>query len=323
MNKLKNDIKNLQIQDKNIEDKKNIKNYYINTMDLLESYFTNDNDTPREGNKNQTIIDFLNNKGKQKSNTLEPFVKNETKKNKKELFNKYLLEIDNKNTNMNIDYVKNYTFCENCKTEKNINYGTSLYICKNCGESNNIILEPEKPAYKETNVDTIQFSYKRYTHFIEWLNKFQGLDTTTIPREVIMNVKNELVKDKIKDMSKVDYTTMRSILKKLGYTKYYDNTFYILYRTTGNSPPRLSRELEDKLKTMFNKIKGPFEKYCPADRTNFLSYSYVLRKFFELLHEDKYIKNFQYLKSREKLYKQDLIWKKICNELKWPFIASV
>lgn len=31
----------------------------------------------------------------------------------------------------------------------------------------------------------------------------------------------------------------------------------------------------------------------------------------------------QLLKSSEKLYAQDQIWKKICKELRWEFIASV
>ena len=29
------------------------------------------------------------------------------------------------------------------------------------------------------------------------------------------------------------------------------------------------------------------------------------------------------LKSKEKLYQQDLIWKKICEELSWEFISTI
>ena len=58
-------------------------------------------------------------------------------------------------------------------------------------------------------------------------------------------------------------------------------------------------------------------------RKNFLSYSYVIRKFLELLGEDKYISYFPLLKSREKLYQQDVIWKGICAKLKWAFYPSL
>ena len=43
----------------------------------------------------------------------------------------------------------------------------------------------------------------------------------------------------------------------------------------------------------------------------------------ELLGEDALLRYFPLLKSSEKLYAQDQIWKKICKELRWEFIASV
>ena len=64
-------------------------------------------------------------------------------------------------------------------------------------------------------------------------------------------------------------------------------------------------------------------KHCPKDRKNFLSYSYVLHKFVQLLGLDEFLACFPLLKSREKLHQQDQIWKKICEELKWEFIKSL
>lgn len=43
----------------------------------------------------------------------------------------------------------------------------------------------------------------------------------------------------------------------------------------------------------------------------------------ELLGEDALLRYFPLLKSSEKLYAQDQIWKKICKELRWEFIPSV
>ena len=74
---------------------------------------------------------------------------------------------------------------------------------------------------------------------------------------------------------------------------------------------------------MFDKIQEPFEKHCPKDRINFLSYSYVLHKFFQLLELDDYVKCFPLLKSRTKLRIQDEIWKKICEDCMWQFYPSV
>ena len=64
-------------------------------------------------------------------------------------------------------------------------------------------------------------------------------------------------------------------------------------------------------------------KYGPPERQNFLSYTYVLHKFCELLELDDLLRCFPLLKSREKLQEQDAIWEKICNDLGWCFYKSI
>ena len=133
----------------------------------------------------------------------------------------------------------------------------------------------------------------------------------------------ELKKNKVTNMATLNYEKIRAILKKNKINKYYEHIPYILNRITGKSTPQLTPELEEKLKQMFKEIQGPFIKHSPKNRKNFLSYSYVLHKFLEILGEDEYIKYFPLLKSREKLYQQELIWEKICEELGWQFIKSI
>ena len=43
------------------------------------------------------------------------------------------------------------------------------------------------------------------------------------------------------------------------------------------------QETEEELRRMFKEIQVPFHKFCPRYRKNFLSYSYVLHKFVQLL----------------------------------------
>jgi hypothetical protein len=85
----------------------------------------------------------------------------------------------------------------------------------------------------------------------------------------------------------------------------------------------MPQELEERLRIMFKDIQAPFEKHCPPERKNFLSYSYVLYKFCELLGEDEYLEYFPLLKSKEKLYNQDVLFRKICEELRWEFIPTI
>jgi hypothetical protein len=61
---------------------------------------------------------------------------------------------------------------------------------------------------------------------------------------------------------------------------------------------------------------------CP-NRRNFLSYAFVLRKLTGIIGikvvDDHY---FPLLKSREKLYVMDNVWRGICQELHWKFERS-
>ena len=83
------------------------------------------------------------------------------------------------------------------------------------------------------------------------------------------------------------------------------------------------RREEEQLRTLFKEIQIPFSNNCPPNRKNFLSYSYVLHKFCELLEYDYLLPYFPLLKSREKLLQQDQIWKLICADLNWQFIESI
>ena len=116
---------------------------------------------------------------------------------------------------------------------------------------------------------------------------------------------------------------MREILKKLKYNKYYEHIPHILSIITGKNAPTLDRKSEEILRSLFKEIQIPFMNNCPPNRKNFLSYSYVLHKFCELLELDELLVYFPLLKSREKLQQQDRIWEKICRSLQWQYIPSI
>ena len=124
-------------------------------------------------------------------------------------------------------------------------------------------------------------------------------------------------------MKKLDAKKVKEILKNLGYQSYYEHVTHIISKLSGVPPPTINRDTEEKLRHMFKQIQVPFENHCPKSRINFLSYSYVLHKFCELLELDEFIKCFPLLKSREKLRQQDKIWELICRDLRWEFIPSI
>ena len=98
---------------------------------------------------------------------------------------------------------------------------------------------------------------------------------------------------------------------------------FITASITGVPPPQIDEGLEDQLIQMFKMIQAPFQKNKPSSRKNFLSYSYVLQKLFELMGRDEFLPYLQLLKSQEKLRQCDNIWKLMCRDLNWEFIPTL
>jgi len=243
---------------------------------------------------------------------------------RKDIFDDYLAEVEKVNVNRPI--VKKMESCPECTSSYTYHFtDTSDLVCENCGLIIACLIS-EELTYREeqeTSEKIISYSYKRENHFNEWLSQFQAQETTNIPLEVIEELQNELKKIKIKALDEITHARVRSLLKKLKLNKYYEHVPYIANILSGISPPKMPQELEERLRIMFKDIQKPFDDNCPKERKNFLSYSYVLYKFCELLSEDKYLKYFPLLKSKEKLYQQDIIWNKICNTLQWEYIATI
>jgi len=300
----------------------------VNTKNILEALNNiNDkkNDVEYENLSISENICYDDNKDKDDiySNNLieDKSVDNNTIHDKSVLVDKYMAIINNKYIR-NVEE-ENIEICKVCKNTMTCLQYDAIIVCNFCGYQELLLVEQNRPILKQNTKDTSHFCYKRINHFREWCNQVQGKESTDIPDEIFERILIEIKKEKITDLKKITYLKMRDILKRLRINKYYEHINYIINRINGIPTPQFSPELEDKLCNMFRSIQAPFLKHCPKDRKNFLSYSYVLYKFFQILGLNEYLKYFPLLKSREKLYVQDQIWKKICVELNYKIIPSL
>lgn len=297
--------------EKNSDDNMNINNHLIQTSNqnkksILEYFHKKDADT--------SIV---------KDTVTKPRELPVSENNRAALLDKYLSITDKNYINDNIDN-GNALRCEHCNsTDKTILNNDSISVCNVCYAIQHLLTDNEKPSYKDPPKEISYFSYKRINHYQEWLNQIQGKETTDIPEEVFDKIMLELKVQRITNMKDINRQKIKDILKKLKINKYYEHIPYILNRITGIPNPNLTPELEEKLRNMFKEIQVPFLKHSPLNRKNFLSYSYVIHKFIQILGKTEYLKYFPLLKSREKLHQQEEIWKKICNDLGWKFIRSI
>jgi predicted nucleic acid-binding Zn-ribbon protein len=214
--------------------------------------------------------------------------------------------------------------CPVCDVEMTFYQNEALLGCPRCGHEEFILVDSEKPSYKDPPREITYFAYKKINHFNEWLAQFQAKENTDIPQDIIEAVMRELRKERISDPKKVKKDKIREVLQKLKFSKMYDHVQQIKNRIQQQMTMlTLSKEMEEKLQHMFKEIQPAFIKYCPTNRSNFLSYPYVLYKLCQLLEMDEFLPCFQLLKSREKLYQQDQVWQKICQEMRWQFIRSI
>jgi predicted nucleic acid-binding Zn-ribbon protein len=239
------------------------------------------------------------------------------------LLEKYLLKINPEYVKKSNDLDDMSGECTECGTDMMFSQNEAMLYCPECGMTEFILIDSDRPSYKDPPRESSYYAYKRINHFNELLAQFQAKGSTEIPQDVFDQILIELKKQRITDMKNLKYRQMREVLRKLKLNRQYDHIPYIISRLNGSIAPVMDRETEEKLRHMFKEIQPSFQKHCPKNRRNFLSYSYVLYKFCELLELDDFLASFPLLKNRDKLYQQSKVWQSICAEMGWEFIKSI
>lgn len=230
--------------------------------------------------------------------------------------------------------VNDCNLCEGVNCVKDLTQGRTCFNC-GCVKDINIDTTPSYDQLRDTEMTTV-VDYKRVTYFKEWLNQIQANERTSLPQEIIDVITLELKKERIKNMSKLSNSVVKRLLKKTGNSKHYEHIPYIINVITNVKPLNIPEPIEQKLIIMFEALQKPWEIYKPKDRKNFFSYPYTLHKLCQILDLKEYLKYFPLLKSREKLHKQDVIWKQVVehiarnsnsnikmNGVHWRFIPSL
>lgn len=213
--------------------------------------------------------------------------------------------------------------CPLCNEKMRLISSKAVMTCPTCGYGITYLDATMSSMSYTDDVEFTSFSYKRINHFNEWLQQVQAKESREISDEVMTSVMEELHRQRVLDVKSITARKVREVLKCLKLRRAYEHVAQITSRLTGCRPLRVPPEAEEMCRLMFIAVQPAFEKHCPKNRKNFLSYSYCLYKFFELLGYEQFLETFTLLKGRDKLARQDEIFQKICEELDWQFIPSV
>jgi hypothetical protein len=350
IDELKKKIKNIELQSKETD-------YFIKTGNILYEYYNEMDDVAKQEDesppkkkekkdkKKVVIVEnepkigaFFgipfkqeeieeNNEGKRVLK-MNDFVQMGTNIDRASKLDAYLSKID-KSYGIRGKLHTKIDFCKKCKVTYNkdyeliVNHIEGFMSCLKCGHMEYVIIESDKPNYKDPPPEATYFAYKRTNHLNEILNQIQAKESTDIPDEVLDAVREEIRKERIKDLTELANKKIRYYLRKLNLNKYYEHIAHIINRLNGLPPPIITKDIEDKIRIMFSAVNSAWGEIPKKPKKNFLNYNYVLYKFVELLDRDEYKVLFPLLKSRDKIVSHDVVWKEICEKLGWEFLRTI
>jgi hypothetical protein len=301
------------------------KKYLLENAKYVFDYFEQKKQISVSSNTTNQNANVLNSFFKIKST--DPIAANPTSEKytqSKKAYQQYWRNVNNEIANIQ-DFVVASDVCEFCYRGEMIPQDEEgILICNNaqCGKFIAYIIDSAKPTNKEPPNEVSYTAYIRLNHFKEILSQFQAKETTQIPEEVIDAIRARIKKERIQDISLINYDKMRDILRNLGYNKYFEHIQYI-NSLFGIKPPIMNEELHETLCVLFIEIQKPWAVHCPPNRTNFFNYTYTLHQLCVLLDQTQYLPYIPMMKDREKQLEQDMIWKKVCIDLDWEFFPSV
>ena len=335
---LEQQLERLQKKVKSIESGDAINEYYLRTGKILFSYYDiqakihsgGSVSTSSQRSKPGSILAILNTIQQDETSTDSGFLKGggskscsmDRKPQRNDLLNQYL-QIEDPALAKAESTEDAWTECDLCDAEMIMCMNEATMTCSKCGNKDFILIDSDKPSYKDPPRELSYYAYKKINHFNEWLAQFQAKESTEIPAGIYDQILLQLKKERISNFGTLKRTKLREILRHMGETKYYEHIPHIINRLSGQNAPFMSREDEERLRHMFREIQPAFKKHIPKGRRNFLSYGYILYKFCELLEMDEHLACFPLLKNRDKLYIQDQAWKGICSDMQWQYIRTV
>jgi hypothetical protein len=163
--------------------------YYTNTAHILYQYYNKCseqqtivenqtlvvNNVVQNNPLNKSILDFFK---KNDNNNFHNISNNSTndcvniQKSIKENSKSYMLDlymsyIDSRYVS-DINKEEDIEMCKKCNAQKYFDNSEGLVVCQKCGEQEYVLIDCDKPSYKEPPREIAYFAYKRINHFNSW-----------------------------------------------------------------------------------------------------------------------------------------------------------
>lgn len=220
---------------------------------------------------------------------------------------------------------KSDVYCYECRVARIIDLHESVASCPKCADCVPYNGESEdRCAYD--NVHDMESTkpkrnYDPKNYAMRWLRRVQGRLNTKMPDSVYTTVFNDLFRRRI---TVADRKNVRKVLQKNSLTDYYPMVPFIVYKFNEVPLPEFSDEEEVILNKMYDLAIGAYQR-CPKhikQRSNYLSVPYHFYQCVTIQGWLHYRRCFPLI-DRSNLRKHDRTWRWMCNDIGWPFYATV
>lgn len=235
--------------------------------------------------------------------------------------------IDNNDTPQTTTNKKLIIVCSICKNRSFDVINDTTHICRNCGNQKDIF--NLNPSYKDTSRmnTSSRYTYKRYIHFKDCINQYQGKQNVNINETVYNDIKSCINQYQINsgsDYTKVTKEHILIFLKECGYVNHYEDV-NLIYKTITNNEIDDISYIEEALLHDFNILTDLYYKKFKQTnrilRKSFINTQYVL---FQLLKKHNHPCNqmdFNILKTTDRKSLHEDIISELFNELGWNFTS--
>lgn len=258
---------------------------------------------------------------RRKSDSIQAYVEQSgaSAQHKASIVDEYLTDIDQAPAKVAMSTRDECPRCRDSSTPLLVCPTRSIMTCSKCGYSVAYLDATSSSTAFDDMVEFSQYSYKRVNHYMMWLTLVQGKEMHRVSDDIIEAVMSDLYERlNVRSTSDITQKRVRDSLRHLRLRKAYDHVAQITSRVSGRRPPRISAHVEEQLRNMFLQMQPAFHRHAPKSRTNFLSYSYVLYRCFQILGLHDMLEGITLLKGRDKLEANDVIFRRMCVDLGWP-----
>ena len=176
-----NNVNNNNVNNVNNNNDNNVNNNNDNNVNNNNVNNNNNNVNNNNVNNNNVNNNNVNNDENKNDNIdkkMSDFVITKENFQRADMLDQYLKIVDPAYIGC-INVEKNYTKCNICNCEKTLIQEEGIMVCEMCGDTEFVVIDSDRPSYKDPPPEISYFAYKRRNHYSEFLDHLRTLTTNS------------------------------------------------------------------------------------------------------------------------------------------------